>query len=258
MSVCTFVCLSRSWNPDFKLSVQVLKPRSHLSVCRDLETYVRLSRSWNLDLVYSSVEVLKPRSQIECRGLETQILSVHLSRSWNPCLVCLSRSWNSYSSVRLFVCPSIEVLKPRSRLFIYWGLETHIPNWVSRSWNPNFVCLSVEVLKPMSRLSVCRGLETQIPSVRLSRSWNPDPKLRYSIDSRTAKVWKSVPPNSRAQKLFRTSITHFYFFTYWVPSPNAQASNYLLGCLRSKSWTVKKNLAWAGRRLGVWNRGSKY
>ncbi len=54
--------------------------------------------------------------------------------------------------------------------------------------------------------------------------------------------FKSVPPNSRAQKLFRTSITNFYFFTYrvpslesrpiQVPSPNARASNYLLGCLR--------------------------
>ncbi len=32
-------------------------------------------------------------------------------------------------------------------------------------------------------------------------------------------TFKIVPPNSRAQKLFRTSITHFYFFTYRVPSP---------------------------------------
>jgi len=81
-------------------------------------------------------------------------------------------------------------------------------------------------------------------------------------------TFKTIPPNSKAQKLFKTSITHFYFFTYWVsspksrpiqvPSPNAQASNYLLGCLWSKSRTVKKNLAWAGRRPGVWNHGSKY
>jgi hypothetical protein len=34
-----------------------------------------------------------------------------------------------------------------------------------------------------------------------------------------------------------------------VPSPNAQAS---------KTRTIKKNLARAGRRPGVWNRGSKY
>jgi len=43
-----------------------------------------------------------------------------------------------------------------------------------------------------------------------------------------------------------------------VPSPNTHASNYLLGCLRSKSRTVKKNLAQARRRLGVWNRENKY
>jgi hypothetical protein len=70
---------------------------------------------------------------------------------------------------------------------------------------------------------------------------------------------KLSPPVPRAQKLFRTSITHFYFFTYWVPnpesqpiqvpSPNAQAS---------KTRMIKKNLARAGRRPGVWNRGSKY
>ncbi len=98
---------------------------------------------------------------------------------------------------------------------------------LSRSWNPDPVCPSVEVLKPRSQIE-CRGLETQIPCVRLSRSWNPYPKLRYLIDSRTAKVWKSVPLNSRAQKLFRTSITHFYFFTYWVSSPKSQCLGFKL------------------------------
>jgi hypothetical protein len=73
--------------------------------------------------------------------------------------------------------------------------------------------------------SVCRGPETHI-------------------------TFKTVPPNSRVQKLFRTSITHFYFFTYQVPSPesrliqvpspNTQASNYLLGCLRSEPNGKKK------------------
>jgi len=43
-------------------------------------------------------------------------------------------------------------------------------------------------------LFVCRGPETHI-------------------------TFKTVPPNSRAQKLFRTSIAHFYFFTYQVPNP---------------------------------------
>jgi hypothetical protein len=92
-------------------------------------------------------------------------------------LVSPSRSWNQNP-----VYPSVEVLKPRSRLSIYRCPETQIS-----------VCPSVEVLKPRSRLSVCRGPKTQIPSVRLSRSWNPDPKLKYPKDSRTAKVWKSVP-----------------------------------------------------------------
>jgi hypothetical protein len=35
-------------------------------------------------------------------------------------------------------------------------------------------------------------------------------------------TFKTITPNSRAQKLFRTSITHFYFFTYRVPSPESQ------------------------------------
>jgi hypothetical protein len=74
--------------------------------------------------------------------------------------VCLSRSWNPYP-----VCPSVEVLKPRSRLSVYRGLETQISSiHLSRSWNPNLVCPSIEVLKPRSRLSVYRGPETQIPN----------------------------------------------------------------------------------------------
>jgi hypothetical protein len=48
-------------------------------------------------------------------------------------------------------------------------------------------------------LYVCRGPETQI-------------------------TFKTVSPNSRAQKLFRTSITHFYFFTYRVLSPDQSRS----------------------------------
>jgi hypothetical protein len=51
--------------------------------------------------------------------------------------VCLSRSWNPD-----LVCPSVEVLKPRS------------------------VRLSIEVLKRRSHLSICRGLETHIPNCK--------------------------------------------------------------------------------------------
>jgi hypothetical protein len=47
--------------------------------------------------------------------------------------------------------------------------------------------------------SVCRGPETQI-------------------------TFKTFPPNSRSQNLFKTSITHFYFFTYRVPSPESWVS----------------------------------
>jgi len=46
-------------------------------------------------------------------------------------------------------------------------------------------------------LSVYRGPETQI-------------------------TLKTIPSNSRTQKLFRTSITHFYFFTYRIPSPESR------------------------------------
>ncbi len=83
------------------------------------------------------------------------------------------------------------------------------------------VHLSIEVLKLRSICpSVCQGPKTQIPnwetqhlSVCLSNIWNSDPKLRYPklrypIDSRTTKVWKIVPPNLRAQKLFRTYTGH--------------------------------------------------
>jgi hypothetical protein len=65
------------------------------------------------------------------------------------------------------------------------------------------------------------------------------------------------------QKLFRTSITHFYFFhtesrVLSLDQSRSQVPTARLGCLRAKSRMVKKNLARAGRRLGVWNRGSKY
>ncbi len=39
----------------------------------------------------------------------------------------MSRSWNPDP-----VCPSVEVLKPRSRLSVYWGTETQIPNCKSK------------------------------------------------------------------------------------------------------------------------------
>jgi hypothetical protein len=86
--------------------------------------------------------------------------------------------------------------------------------------------------------SVCRGPETKI-------------------------TFKIVPPNSRAQKLFKTSITHFYFFTYRVPTnpgPKSQHPGFklLTGVPTVKEPNSKKNLAQAGRRLGVWNRGNKY
>jgi len=137
------------------------------------------------------------------------------------------------------------------------------------------ICLFVEVLKPRSLLKLS-------PRTRRPKNYS-GPQSHTFISLLTE---SQVP---RAQKLFRTSITHFYFFTYrvsspegpktiqdlnhtllllylpspesWVltnPGPNAQASNYLLRCLRSKSRMVKKSLVQAGRRPGVWNRRSKY
>jgi hypothetical protein len=102
--------------------------------------------------VCQSVRVLKPRFRLSvCRGPETQILTVRLSRSWNldP------------------VCPSVEVLKPRFHLSVCRGPETQIPSVrLSRSWNPDLIYPFVEVLKLRSRLSVCRSLETQIPNCK--------------------------------------------------------------------------------------------
>ncbi len=104
-----------------------------LSVCRGLETqipYVCLSRSWNSNLRLSV-----------CQGPETEIPSVRLSRFWNLNLR-LSRSWNSDP-----ICPYIEVLKPISQLSVCWGLETQI---------------STNILIHLS--SICRGPETPIPT----------------------------------------------------------------------------------------------
>jgi hypothetical protein len=103
-----------------------------------------------------------------------------------------------------------------------------------------FVRLSIEVLKPRSLLKLS--------------PWTRGPKNYLKPQSHTFTSLLTESWVSRAQKLFRTSITNFYFFTYWVlspesrpiqvPSPNTQASNYLLGCLRSKSRTIKKT--WRG------------
>jgi hypothetical protein len=41
---------------------------------------------------------------------------------------------------------------------------------------------------------------------------------------KTQVTFKIVPPVPRVQKLFRTSIAHFYFFTYRVPSPDQSRS----------------------------------
>jgi hypothetical protein len=83
------------------------------------------------------VEVLKPRS----------CLSVYLSRSWNPDLVCPSICQGLETQI-LFVRLSVKVLKPRSCLSVY----------LSRSWNPDrgLVRLSVSV-------HMCGGF---YPSVR--------------------------------------------------------------------------------------------
>jgi len=49
------------------------------------------------------------------------------------------------------------------------------------------------------RCTVCRGPKTQV-------------------------TFKTIPPVPRAQKLFRTSIAHFYFFTYQVLNPDQSRS----------------------------------
>jgi len=114
------------------------------------------------------------------------------------------------------------------------------------------VRLFVEVLKPRSLLKLS--------------PWTRGPKNYLKPQSHTFTSLLTESWVSRAQKLFRTSITNFYFFTYrvlspesrpiQVPSPNTQASNYLLGCLRSKSRTVKKT--WRGPWPGEVPHGLLY
>jgi len=86
---------------------------------------------------------------------------------------------------------SVEVLKPRSRLSVCQGLETQIPSVrLSRSWNPDPVCSSVEVLKPRSRLSVCWGLETQIPNCKSKiTAWKPAWLLFSGFSWNPAVLW---------------------------------------------------------------------
>jgi hypothetical protein len=57
-----------------------------------------------------------------CQGPETQILSVRLSRSWNPD--------PNY-------CLYVEVLKPRSRLSICRG---HLQQKFDRAWEGLYIC----------------------------------------------------------------------------------------------------------------------
>jgi hypothetical protein len=86
-----------------------------------------------INLVSLAVEVLKSKSRLSiCRGVETQMSSVHLSRSWNPDSVCSSVE---VLKLKSFVCPSIEVLKPRSRLSICRG---HVPSlqWANQPRQP--------------------------------------------------------------------------------------------------------------------------
>jgi hypothetical protein len=131
----------------------------------------------------------------------------------------MSRSWNPDP-----VCPSVEVLKPRSSSVC-----------LSRSWNPNPVYPYVKVLKPRSQIEIPNRFQKPVRFEKVSPRTR-GPKNYSGPQSHTFTsllIQFRVPsPNSRPIQ---------------VPSPNAQASNYLLGCLRSKSQTIKKNLA---RELG--------
>jgi hypothetical protein len=73
-----------------------LKPRSRLSDCQGLETQIPsicLSKSWNPDPICPSVEVLKPRSCMSvCRGPETQILT----NSFIVEYFCFGTYWNLF------------------------------------------------------------------------------------------------------------------------------------------------------------------
>jgi hypothetical protein len=108
------------------------------------------------------------------RGPETQIPTVRLSRSGNP------RSWNPRSVYRgpETQCPFLEVLKLRSWEPDTGGLCPTVTG-THYFYGQISVCPSVEVLKPRSQLSVYRGPETQCP---LSRSWNSGPESQARAD----------------------------------------------------------------------------
>jgi hypothetical protein len=93
--------------------------------------------------------------------------------------------------------------------------RTHIVNLyirykiVKQTWCLS-VRLSIEVLKSRSLLKLS-------PRTRGPKNYSGPQSHTFTsllIESR-------VP---RAQKLFKTSITHFYFFTYQVPSPESGVS----------------------------------
>ncbi len=108
---------------------------------------------------------------------------------------------------------SVEVLKPRSRLSVCRGPETQICASVrlSRSWNPDPVCPSVEVLKPRSRLSVCRGPETHIPNCKSKIiAQKPAWLLFFGFSWNSAVLWGFFLNNQNRQRFFDSK----FFFKY--------------------------------------------
>jgi hypothetical protein len=92
--------------------------------------------------------------------------------------------WNSRGWTDLFIPPYLD---PESQnIFNEHCLDASVDLWHILYIKATMVHLAVQVLKPRSQKKL-------IP-------------------------FKSVPSDSRAQKLFKTSITHFYFFTYRVLS----------------------------------------
>jgi len=91
--------------------------------------------------------------------------------------------------IYLYVCLSVKVLKPKSLLKL--SPRTRKPKNYSRPQSHTFTSL----------LTKSRGLK------------NYSKPQSHTFTSLLTESW--VP---RAQKLFKTSITHFYFFIYRIPN----------------------------------------
>jgi len=143
--------------------------------------------------------------------------------------------------LKQIVCLSVEVLKPRSLFKL--SSRTRGPKNYSRPQSHTFTSLLTESRVPMAqklfktsvthfyfftyRIPIPKGPKTiqdlnhTFLLLYLSNPESRGPKIYSGPQSHTFTSLLTESRVPRAQKLFRTSITHFYFFTYRIPSPES-------------------------------------